>query len=519
MKISLKIRNILSVLSSGLPEKEEALGLGLLACMAGESLFLLGPPGVAKSLLARRLKHAFRGARAFEYLMGRFSTPEEIFGPLSIAGLRDRDVFERRTEGYLPEADIAFLDEIWRASSPIQNALLTILNEKVFRNGGREIKVPLKGIVAASNRLPENEESAEAFWDRFLVRLEVGPLDQDGHFQSMILDSSDLYACPLEEDSRITVEEWNEVQRTAKDVSIPQALLDLITRLRNAIIASQDKKGAEAVPTPWDFYVSDRRWKKIVRLLKVCARLHDRMEVDLLDLFLVIPCLWNTPEQLTAAEELVTGEVRSLGYPVPADLDALTAIWAEKNRELRDLTKSKTSVQRLVPTLENGEYFTIEGYDPFLTARFWSEDFPLLEEDKDLECDVYFFENSALLRTEKLPLRSGGGDSRIKVAGEVFSLRSHTVWEESLVDKTPDPEALEAWRKGTSAFLRTLEKAQDSLMNERQQKELSADEHLFVPEIYVQPTLEKWDEASQLLAALCYRVRRAEEKGEADDLA
>ena len=155
MAVQKRIESLLSEISKGLYEKEHLLALGVLCAISGESYFLLGLPGTAKSEVSRRLKLIFKDATSFEYLMSRFSTPDEIFGPVSIKKLKDNDTYERQVEGYLPSADVVFLDEIWKAGPAIQNSLLTVLNEKIFTNGNTKISLPMKLLVAASNEIPE----------------------------------------------------------------------------------------------------------------------------------------------------------------------------------------------------------------------------------------------------------------------------------------------------------------------------------------------------------------------------
>ena len=132
-------------MNQGLVEREATLKLALLTILAGENLVLIGPPGTGKSLVARRIASCFGQANGgddyFEYLLTKFSTPEELFGPLSISELK-QDRFKRNTAGYLPSVRLAFLDEIFKASSSILNALLTILNERIYHNGSKAVDCP-----------------------------------------------------------------------------------------------------------------------------------------------------------------------------------------------------------------------------------------------------------------------------------------------------------------------------------------------------------------------------------------
>ena len=309
-----RVQSLLKTLGEGVYEKDTELSLGLLAALAGESLLLLGPPGVAKSMVARRLKEAFVGARSFEYLMSRFSTPDEIFGPVSISRLKEADSYERAVEGYLPTADVVFLDEIWKAGPAIQNTLLTVINEKTYLNGNRPMQLPLKLLIAASNELPVQGEGLEALWDRFLVRVVSGCIEEEENFYKMIDGLSPTLPA---NDEAITSEEYAQIQHAIGEVVIPRSVLLAITAIRQGL----KDVAIEGQDVHRNIYVSDRRWKKVVHLMKASAFVHDRKEVNLADLQLAIHCLWNEPDEMESIGQLVA---RAIFCPYLQRLDTLS---------------------------------------------------------------------------------------------------------------------------------------------------------------------------------------------------
>ena len=302
-----RFKLLLRDMNRGIYEKETEISLSLLAALAGESVILLGPPGVAKSMVARQLKCAFRGARNFEYLMSRFSTPDEIFGPVSIQKLKTSDTYERAVDGYLPTADVVFLDEIWKAGPAIQNTLLTVINEKLFRNGIREIELPLKLLVAASNELPAKGEGLEALWDRFVIRIESRPIRQEKNFREMLLEvKSEAGGQCAEPEGKansnaITAEEYAEWSKAIDRIGVKEEVLDAISAIRKSLRAVNVDEAAERRHV----YVSDRCWKNIMRLLRTSAFMQDRAEVAVCDLLPIYHCLWQEPEERDAIRALV----------------------------------------------------------------------------------------------------------------------------------------------------------------------------------------------------------------------
>src|SRR5574344_191279 len=309
---------LLREMNKGIYEKESEIALALLAALAGESIILLGPPGVAKSMIARRLKLAFKDAHSFEYLMSRFSTPDEIFGAVSISRLKSSDRYERSIEGYLPTADVVFLNEIWKAGPAIQNTLLTVINEKLFRNGNTEIRLPLKLLVAASNELPTQGEGLEALWDRFIIRLESKSIRKESNFNRMLLDVADIY----EEqnvnsdisavdgsivDLQISNAEYVEWRKLIAATVIPENVLHCISLIRRSLtsVLVDDADERRRV------YVSDRRWKNIVRLLRTAAFMQDCEQVQLRDLLPVYHCLWQEPDERDSIRDIVIRSIFS----------------------------------------------------------------------------------------------------------------------------------------------------------------------------------------------------------------
>ena len=334
-----RIEKLLEVLGSGLYEKETAVKLGLLTALAGESMFMLGAPGCAKSMITRRIKEAFKaddkdGVKYFETLLNQFTTPEEVFGNISLKALNgqfidengkkiEKEEYRRLTEGMLPEADIAFLDEIWKASPAILNTLLTIVNERKFHNGSKVMNVPLKALFAASNELPAKGKGLEALYDRFIFRLPVDFIKNEDDFFEMIDQPAHEEFKLNEEDKKLLISN-TELKEWAKEidkVTLSEVSKQVISAIRKEMtllndgMSDEDKKNGEL------FEVGDRRWKKIAHILKTSAFLNDRNEVDLMDCSLIENCIWGTEKQQKKAKEIVEKCLKENGIPCDSAIE------------------------------------------------------------------------------------------------------------------------------------------------------------------------------------------------------
>jgi len=469
-----RIQRLLLGLNAGIYEKETALSLALLASIAGESIFLLGPPGVAKSLVARRLKYAYHNVAAFEYLMSRFSTPDEIFGPVKISELKNNDKYERSVDHYLPAAGVVFLDEIWKAGPSIQNALLTIINEKLFRNGGRELPVPMKALVAASNELPAKDEGLEALWDRFLVRLAVGGIKDREKFHQMTEMTGNAAPAVSEED-KITDSDYAAWSEAIDRVSVPPHIRHVIDVIR----ASLAKAGAD---NSGGIYVSDRRWKKIVRLLRASAFLNDRAEVDLMDCFLIRYCIWHDETQIAAANTIVRDAAARHGYRGAFDFEAFEEELARFKAEIEKETIYVKDERFDVLAVPFPGYYEINA-PPTPNKKLISQyDYHRLTDS--YQSVNLAFKNPSYSDVKSSGLnniRKGNGRFSIRVDDKEYQLKTITHGRKYRRTRKPAPELEKAWDLRVTALLEALKNAGAAVERRYQKEAPRLRDNLFVP--------------------------------------
>jgi MoxR-like ATPase len=274
--------------------KDEVIDLLGICLAAGENLFLLGPPGTAKSAIVRSLAARLDG-RVFDYLLTRFTEPSELFGPFDIRRLREGDLFTN-TEGMLPEADVIFLDELLNANSAILNSLLMALNERVFRRGRETRQLGFVLTVGASNRLPEDDALA-ALFDRFLLRVRSDNVPSE--MLTDVLEAGWKLQQPDvprgDRSSTVSVDQLRTLQRCIPFVNVStirNVYVGLISRLRHSGID-----------------ISDRRAVRLQRLAAASALMCGRTSVHVSDLW-VLRYIWDTMEQVEVLAKIVDDTIR-----------------------------------------------------------------------------------------------------------------------------------------------------------------------------------------------------------------
>lgn len=326
-----KIQAIASELKAEFFERERIIDAALAAMLSKQHMLQLGVPGTAKSLVTNALCKRIEGATYFEWLLTRFSVPEELFGQISLKGIQ-QDEYRRITDGKLPCAHIVFLDEIFKGNAAILNSLLTAINERAFDNGKKRETIPLVSMFGASNELPEEQE-LDALFDRFILRFDVNYI-QDGANWEALMRNGVRAAVSASTPTTLTLDELVQAQNEVTQVDFPN---DVIATMRN-IKMTLEREGLVA---------SDRRWKQTVRVLQAWAWLHGESSVRDQHLELLCDMLWKEPEQRV----MLVSKVLSITNPL--DLEAVEIYDNCKDVYSRFQPNSSTSTEEITAKLKS----------------------------------------------------------------------------------------------------------------------------------------------------------------------
>jgi MoxR-like ATPase len=291
--ISRELTTIANTLEEYFLGKQEIVRLLIISAVAGEHMVIVGPPGTAKSAMIRLFAQLIQ-ANYFEYLLTRFTEPNELFGPVDISAFR-QGVYQRRIDGMLPTSEIVFLDEVFKSNSAILNSLLMLLNERTFNNGTQRINVPLISVYGASNEVP-NDESLTAIFDRFLLRVQSNNLDSY-HFNELLLRGL------KNEQLRIRgIEKTIHPVLEARQLHLLHAGFDRFLQFTDAFLTQY--KGLVFQIRSEGVSFSDRRAIKMLKLFAASAYVDGRQTPDVSDFF-ILKHIWNSLDQAEILEEIV----------------------------------------------------------------------------------------------------------------------------------------------------------------------------------------------------------------------
>ncbi|CAM4449458.1 AAA family ATPase [Paenibacillus tarimensis] len=283
-----KLRSIQSYLSSKFVEREEIVDLLLIALLSKKHLLLISPPGTAKTAIVSEFASLITGLNYFQWQLGMFTTPDEVFGPVSLKGL-ENDQYIRQVEGKMPAAELVFLDEIFKANSALLNSFLTAINERLFYNNGKALRIPLMTMIGASNEYPMEGEGLEALYDRFQLRVELGYIKSDRGFMTMLTGGLDHTPTPK---PALTLKELSKMQQEVAKLPIHDTVLSSITSIRQELYQQ-------------GIVISDRRYMQSVRLLQAHAFLQGFKQVTCDNLSVLIHSLWDKPEERDKISDVI----------------------------------------------------------------------------------------------------------------------------------------------------------------------------------------------------------------------
>ena len=341
--------------------------------------------------------------------------------------------------------------------------MLTVINEKIFRNGDEELEVPMKALISASNELPAKDQGLEALWDRFLVRFVVNGIEDKEKFNKMISEKLNAYEDNIEKDEKITKEEYQKWGKKIDEINIPDNVFNVIHYIRN-YIAEEYNKGKKSEE---QIYVSDRRWRKIVKLLRTSAFLNDRSEVDLMDCFLIKHCIWNEKEQRDTAFQYVSESIEKYGYTFDFDFSDIEEEIKELEEDIKKETKhiKDNRVEVLVNARE--KYYEIKGLNrndyhtsnkPTPLLLLISDYDALTTGDSRFYTYYYSSYYSSDQRNENHNIRKGKDKYHVIIDGSEYKLKTRIDGDRMQQTRKPHKSVENTWDNSVVTLLKTIDK-------------------------------------------------------------